>query len=142
MASLELECKIVQKLGVQSGKSAKGEWSKQEVVFEYQEGNFPSKVCMSVWGADKVRDLEGFRIGENVKVYFNLSSREYQGKWYTDIRIWRMEHAAAAAVQTSSQAPRQTQTPQYNSAPMPGLEDYSSPDSDGSGSDVMEDLPF
>jgi len=136
MASLELECKIVQKLAVQSGKSAKGDWSKQEIVVEYQEGNFPTKVCMSVWGADKVRDLEGFRIGEKVKVFFNLSSREYQGKWYTDIRIWRMEHEAAAQVPSQVQRQVRETAPQQFSAPMPGLEDYSSPDSE------MEDLPF
>ena len=89
--AMELEGKIARKLNVQTGTSARGAWAKQEFVFEYQEGNFPSQVCMNVWGEDKVRELEKFQIGDKVKVSFNLSSREYNGRWYSDIRAWRIE---------------------------------------------------
>lgn len=89
--ALEIEGKIIRKLNVQSGTSQRGEWSKQEFIIEFQEGNFPSQVCMSVWGADKVKELESYKIGDNVKVSFNLSSREYNSRWYTDVRAWRIE---------------------------------------------------
>ena len=82
--ALELEGRIARKLGVQTGTSARGAWSKQEFIFEYQEGNFPSQVCMNVWGEDKVRELDKFQVGDKVKVSFNLSSREYNGRWYTE----------------------------------------------------------
>ena len=62
--ALEIEGKIIRKLGVQSGKSARGDWSKQEFVIEYQEGNYPSQACLSVWGPDKVKDLEKYQIGD------------------------------------------------------------------------------
>ena len=75
--ALELEGKIITKLPVQNGTSARGPWSKQEFVIEYQEGNYPTQVCMNVWGEDKVKDLEKFQAGEAVKVSFNLSSRKY-----------------------------------------------------------------
>ena len=94
--ALELEGRIVRKLNVQSGTSARGAWSKQEFIFEYQEGNFPSQVCFNVWGEDKVRELEKFQVGDKVKVSFNLSAREYNGRWYNDIRAWRIEPAEAA----------------------------------------------
>jgi hypothetical protein len=58
--ALEIEGRIVSKLNVQSGTSARGAWEKQEFIVELQEGNFPSNVCMNVWGADKVRDLEKY----------------------------------------------------------------------------------
>ena len=61
--ALELEGKIIRKLNVQSGVSARGNWSKQEFIIEYQEGNFPSQACFNVWGEDKVKDLERFQIG-------------------------------------------------------------------------------
>ena len=96
--ALELEGRIVRKLNVQSGTSARGAWSKQEFIFEYQEGNFPSQVCFNVWGEDKVRELEKFQVGDKVKVSFNLSAREYNGRWYNDIRAWRIEPAVAAPV--------------------------------------------
>ena len=84
--ALEIEGKIIRKLNVQSGTSARGEWSKQEFIVEYQEGNYPSQVCLSVWGADRVKDLEKYQIGDKVKVSFNANSREYNGRWYTDLR--------------------------------------------------------
>ena len=92
--ALEIEGKIIRKLGVQSGTSARGEWSKQEFVIEYQEGNYPSQVCLSVWGPDKVKDLEKYQIGDKVKVSFNISSREYNNRWYTDLRAWKIETEA------------------------------------------------
>ena len=94
--ALELEGRIVHKLNVQSGTSARGAWSKQEFILEYQEGNFPSQVCLNVWGEDKVRELDKYQIGDKVKVSFNLSAREYNGRWYNDIRVWRIEPAEAA----------------------------------------------
>ena len=89
----ELEGRIARKLNVQTGTSARGAWAKQEFIFEYQEGNYPSQVCMNVWGEDKVKDLDRYQVGDKVKVSFNLSSREYNGRWYTDVRAWRIEPA-------------------------------------------------
>ena len=93
--ALELEGRITQKLPVQQGTSARGAWAKQDFIFEYQEGNFPTSLCMNVWGADKVSELEKFQVGDKVKISFNLSSREYNGRWYTDVRAWRIEAVAA-----------------------------------------------
>lgn len=132
--SMELEGRIVRKLNVQTGSSARGAWSKQEFILEYQEGNFPSQVCMNVWGDDKVRELDRYQIGDKVKVSFNLSSREFNGRWYTDVRAWRMEPAVP-----SQNAHQQYAAPSgagyMAEAPMPGENDFSSPISD-------EDLPF
>lgn len=130
--ALELEGRIARKLGVQTGTSARGAWSKQEFVFEYQEGNFPTQVCMNVWGEDKVRELDKYQVGDKVKIAFNLSSREYNGRWYTDVRAWRIEPAG------SQPSVQPAQTPGVSapvSAPMPSADDMSSPLSD-------DDLPF
>ena len=85
--AMELEGRIARKMNVQTGTSARGAWAKQEFIFEYQEGNFPSQVCMNVWGEDKVKELERHQVGDRVKVAFNLSSREYNGRWYTDVSL-------------------------------------------------------
>lgn len=134
--ALELEGRIVRKLTVQRGNSAKGPWAKQEFVIEYKEGNYPASVCMNVWGEDKVKDLEKFQVGDVVKVSFNLSSREFNGKWYTDIRAWKMIPAGAApasqAAQASHPAPEASAVP---FTPAPTLDDM--PDF---GPD--NDLPF
>ena len=129
--ALELEGRIVRKLGVQTGTSARGAWSKQEFIFEYQEGNYPTQVCMNVWGEDKVRELDKYQVNDRVKVSFNLSSREFNGRWYTDVRAWRIEPAGAV------QAPNQydyTQSAGSYSAPtgvpMPSADDMSAPADD------------
>ena len=122
--ALEIEGKIAQKLIVQSGTSSRGAWSKQEFVLEYQEGNFPSQICMNVWGDDKVRELEKYQVGDKVKISFNLSSREYNGRWYTDVRAWRIEPVG----QQSGNYPAA-------GAPMPTIDDLP-------GDNIDEDMPF
>lgn len=105
--SLEIEGKIIRKLNVQTGVSQRGNWSKQEFIIEYQEGSYPSQACFNVWGEDKVKDLERFQIGDSVKVSFNVSSREYNGRWYTDLRAWRIDAAGSqpvSALQTAAPA--------------------------------------
>ena len=128
--ALELEGRIARKLPVQQGTSARGAWAKQEFVFEYQEGNFPTTICMNVWGEEKVRDLDKYQVGDKVKVSFNLSSREYNGRWYTDVRAWRIEPAG-------QQKPVKDYVSAENAAPapMPTIDDMSSPLTD-------DDLPF
>ena len=135
--AMELEGRIARKLNVQTGTSARGSWAKQEFIFEYQEGNFPSQVCMNVWGDDKVKELEKYQVGDKVKVSFNLSSREYNGRWYTDVRAWRIEPAGAqhGAPASGYAAPAGNQTAPMPSAPLPTAEDMSSPLDD-------DDLPF
>ena len=83
---------------------------------------------MNVWGEDKVKELARYQLGDKVKVSFNLSSREYNGRWYSDIRAWRIEPAGQAAQAAPAAAPAP-------SAPMPSADDMSSPLDE-------EDLPF
>ena len=133
--ALELEGRIVRKLGVQTGTSARGAWSMQEFIFEYQEGNYPTQVCMNVWGEDKVRELDKYQVNDRVKVSFNLSSREFNGRWYTDVRAWRIE--PAGAVQTPNQYDYTQSAGSYSAptgVPMPSADDMSAPADD--------DLPF
>lgn len=118
---MDIEGRLVQKLAIQQGTSARGNWAKQEFVIEYQEGNFPTKACFSVWGADKVKDLERFQIGDQIKVAFNVSSREFNGKWYTDLRAWRISPAGTPAYGQDAQQYGQPasgygQTPSYGQA--------------------------
>ena len=114
--AIELEGRIARKMSVQSGTTARGAWSKQEFIFEYQEGNYPSQVCMHVWGDDKVKELDKYQVGDKVKVSFNLGSREYNGRWYTDVRVWRIEPAHGQPAQVAPQMPE---------PPLPSADDMS-----------------
>ena len=137
--ALEIEGTLAQKLPVQSGNSARGPWAKQEFILEFPDGNFTAKACFTAWGQEKVQDLEKYQVGDKVKVSFNLKSREYNGRWYNDLQIWKIAPAGAqpaAPAQPAPQARPAAQAPAYPQAPAPTLEDMPA-DSDGA-----EDLPF
>ena len=78
---------IIQVMEEQSGESAKGPWRKQEYVLE-TEGQYPKKVCFIAWG-DKI-DEWSMQEGHVVDVGIDLESREYNGRWYTDVKAWKV----------------------------------------------------
>ena len=137
--ALDIEGTLAQKLPVQSGNSARGPWAKQEFILEFPDGNFTAKACFTAWGQEKVQDLGKYQVGDKVKVSFNLKSREYNGRWYNDLQIWKIAPAGAqpaAPAQPAPQARPVAQAPAYPQAPAPTLEDMPA-DSEGA-----EDLPF
>jgi len=67
-------------------------WEKQQFVIETDE-QFPKKMCIMLWG-DKVSMLEKVAEGDILTVSINIESREYNSKWYTDIKAWRIEKGA------------------------------------------------
>lgn len=93
--AIDIKCRLVGKLQVQNGNSARGAWCKQDFIVETIE-TYPRKICMNVWGEDKVAELSGYNIGENLTISVNIESREFNGRWYTDVRAWRIQRENAA----------------------------------------------
>ena len=92
--ALEISGKIIELLAVKSGQSANGEWRKQEYVLE-TDGQYPKKICFMVWG-DKI-DQFNIQQGETVAVSIDLESREYNGRWYTDVKAWKVSRDGLGA---------------------------------------------
>jgi hypothetical protein len=88
MNNMELKGRVIQLLPLQSGMGKKGPWKKQEFIVETQS-QYPKKVCLSVWG-DKV-DQFNLAVGQFVTAAVELESREYNGRWYTEARAWKIE---------------------------------------------------
>ena len=119
--------KLVQVLPAQTGQGKNGEWRKQEIVVE-TEGQYPKKVCVSVWG-DKMSHLT-LTPGEMLTIDFDIESREYNGKWYTDVKAWRVnrkENTQSVSANTSTASVQQA-APAYTEADVP--------------SQIDDDLPF
>ena len=74
-------------LPIQIGTGKNGEWKKQDLVFETQD-QFPKKICISFWG-DKLQNIS---LLESAKytIDFDIESREYNGKWFTDVKGWKI----------------------------------------------------
>lgn len=112
---MEIKGTIIAVLPEVSGVSRSGNnWKKREYVLENNEGNFPRKVAFTCFGdnADRIQ----LKVGDHVNMFFDIESREYQGRWYTDIRCWRcdVENAPAPAAQTVT-----TTAPVGTGAPIP-----------------------
>ena len=93
--SMEVKGKVIQLLAVQTGMGKKGQWKKQEFIVETQS-QYPKKVCLSVWG-DKI-DQFSLSVGDMVNVSVDLESREYNGRWYTEARAWKLEKEGSSNV--------------------------------------------
>jgi hypothetical protein len=85
--SIALTGKLLQLLAPQSGTGKNGPWVKQDFILE-TGGEFPRKICISAWG-DKVKEVAGFREGEELEVHVNIESREFNSRWYTDVKAWK-----------------------------------------------------
>jgi hypothetical protein len=96
---MEISGSIIQVLPLQSGESKNGAWKKQDFVIE-TEGTYPKKVCISMWG-DKINE-NLITMGTAVTASIEVESREYNGRWYTDVKAWRIEAANGAAQPTSA----------------------------------------
>ena len=86
---MEIKGKVVSVLKKEIGQSAKGEWQKQQIVIETDE-KFPKKICLMFWG-DKVDLLKDVKEGGEVNAFINIESREYNSRWYTDVKVWKMD---------------------------------------------------
>ena len=128
---MEIKGKIIHVLPLQEGTSKAGNsWKKQEYVLETND-QYPKKVCFDLFG-DKA-DQYRAEIGDDVVLSFDIESREYNGRWYTDVRAWRIEPAGQQHSQPAAAYPAHTAAPAP--APMPTVDDLSSPLTD-------DDLPF
>ena len=105
--ALEITGKVIQILPLETGEGKNGQWKKQFFILEYMDGNYPKKLSVSVWG-DKTESIRNLQPGANIKVSFNVDSREYNGRWYTDVRAWEIERlSAGAALPNAASQPEQ-----------------------------------
>lgn len=120
----------------QSGTSARGEWHSQNVVFEMQNNSpYPRKVSVKFF--NKRDEVARLVTGAAYKVTFDVESREYQGRWYTDVVGRRVEPKEAAQV---AQAPYSESIP--TSAPITAPMPTEEPAMPSQSAQVVDDLPF
>ena len=90
---MEIEGNVLQIMPVQNITGQKGPMKKLEFVIEV-ESKFPRKVCFSIWN-DKAEQFTA-KVGEKIKVSFDLESRQYNNRWYTEAKAWKVENTQSA----------------------------------------------
>jgi hypothetical protein len=96
---MQLTAKLIQVLPLQTGTGKNGQWKKQDIIVE-TEGQFPKKICVSIWG-DKINESQ-LQVGSQLAISFDVESREYNGRWYTDVKAWKIEAAEATKPGTNA----------------------------------------
>ena len=91
---MQLTAKLIQLLPLQSGTGKNGQWKKQDIIVE-TDATYPKKICISIWG-DKIDDGQ-LQPGNQLRIDFDVESREYNGRWYTDVKAWKIEVAGSPA---------------------------------------------
>jgi hypothetical protein len=123
---MEITGKLIQVLPEETGEGRNGTWKKQGFIIETEE-QYPKKVCIIAWG-DKI-DLKTFQINEKVTASINIESREFNGRWYTDVKVWRL-------VKDSKDSTEKAGDSRFDNIP-PGTEIPPAPEDN-----TTDDLPF
>ena len=111
---MEIQGKVVRLGNLTEGTSPRGAWRKQELIIETIE-QYPKQVCLVCWG-DRVAEAQNFTPGQTIKAQISIESREFNGKWYTDVRPFRFDIEMPQQAQQMQQ-PMQ-QAPEF-AAPQP-----------------------
>lgn len=85
---MEIKGVIIAELPPVTGQGSKGQWSKQEYILEVP-GQYSKKVCFSLWG-DKINEYN-LGIGQQITAHIDVESREYNSRWYTEVKAWKVE---------------------------------------------------
>ncbi len=96
---MQLTAKLIQLLPIQTGTGKNGEWKRQDIVVE-TDGQYPKKVCISIWG-EKINEQQ-LVVGNSLTIDFDIESREFSGRWYTDLKAWKVEATNQGAMQSNN----------------------------------------
>lgn len=121
---MELTARLFKVNSALTGEGRNGPWKKQEFVVETEE-QYPRKVMFSIWN-DKA-SISNISVGSTIKIFFDAESREYNERWFTDLKVWKVESAS------SNTAVTQENIPDFSTSEIPPA-----PPSD----DLDDDLPF
>ncbi len=116
--SNEITGKIEKILPEQSGQGQYGAWVKRGFVVETDD-KYPKKVYFTTWG-DKADELNKLFVGDMVTVSFRPESREYNERWYTDLKVWKIQKVN----KQKQEQPPIDEIPPFMDNDMPEEEEY------------------
>lgn len=103
---MEITGKIIAVLPPKQGvsQSTGNAWMCQDYVLETQE-MYPKKVCFNVFGAEKIQEMN-IQLGETLTVSLEINANEYQGKWYNQVKGWKVVRVPAQGQQQAQVPPQ------------------------------------
>ena len=121
MSNYEATGHIQEIFKIQSGVSKAGkEYKKREFLIE-TEGQYPKNICFNLFG-NNVDFLDNLKIGDLVKVMFDVESREYNGKWYHNLNAFNVSNIGDQQ-QPDNELASETENVPFNSEDDSGQDD-------------------
>ena len=145
---MEITGKLITILQETRGESQRGPWVRGGFVIE-TDGDYPRKVAFTTFGEDRLAMVKSLALNSPVVVNFNPESREYEGRWFTDLRCTRVQNyvpgqmppaATGYTWPTPPVAPAQPAAPVAPAAPAAAPAPQGAPFA--SMPNPEEDLPF
>ena len=116
----------------------------QEYVIEVP-GQFPKKCVFSIFGEDRIKQFNLQQGEQNVTIQFDIDAREYNGRYYNDVRCYNVLRAGQQATVPAASAVGQQQTDMFvgqSQQQAPTQNPFQPATQDGQGGDNADDLPF
>ena len=83
---MNVEGTVISVLPVESGQGKNGTWTKSPYIIE-TAGQYPKKIAVCIWG----ETLPKLKEGEKVDCQIDIESREYNSRWYTEIKCFKVD---------------------------------------------------
>lgn len=108
--ALQLEGTVKQVNPLETGEGKSGTWKKRGFVLAFKDGNYDKSVYIEGM-SDKADQIGHLVIGQQIRVYWNVESREYNGKFYTNLSMWKYEQIGATqATPTATEVAKSAQS--------------------------------
>jgi hypothetical protein len=85
---LRITGEVTNVLKEETGTGRNGTWRKRAFIIK-TPGDYPKEVCVIQWG-DSI-DTFPVQAGETITAHIDIQSREYNGRWYTDVKAWKID---------------------------------------------------
>ena len=92
MNTLSLQGILIKKNSIENIENKEGKkWKKQTFVIQ-TDSEYNNQICFQLFGEEKITILENHKEGDKIEVFFNISSKEYNNRYYHNIDAWRINH--------------------------------------------------
>ena len=135
---MDLTGKVIAIMEARSGVSSRtgNNWMTQEYVIEVP-GQYPRKMLFNIFGEDRIKQFN-IQPGEEITVQFDIDAREYNGRWFNDIRAYNIirGQVAGAVPAATPFPPQQAVAPTAATSPFPPAQEPAAEEG------TADDLPF
>ena len=137
---LKIDVLVTNVFDVREGQTERGTWKSRDFMAESDE-RYPHKLYFEIFGADKV-DKFPVQIGRKYTVYFDIDSQLFNGKYFTHLRVWKIEQIGAQQAQQAMPQTQQQPMPQQAQQAMPQTQQQATIPMPQGGQQISTELPW